>query len=145
MIAVFVVSDVMIGVVVCDFVICVVVFPDVVTGIVVVSGVVVVVAAIVTGVVVIFVVVTGVVVCDIVNRLGISDAVISVVVAVDLQVRGHASDPSINVTDHIMPKQSHIQHSRMADTLLYDIPRHDAPCSRLSVEFFVLKYRPHTP
>jgi len=97
-------------------------------------------------VVVIFVVVTGVVVCDIVNRLVISDVVISVVVvAVDLQVRGHASDPSINVTDHIMPKQSHIQHSRTADTLLYDITRYDAPCPRLSVEIFVLKYRPHTP
>jgi len=64
--------------------------------------------------------VTGVVVCDIVNRLVISDVVTGVVVvAVVLQVRGdYASDPSINVTDHIMPKQSHIQHSRTTDTLL---------------------------
>ena len=71
---------------------------------------------------------TSVVVYDIVNRLVISDVVIRVVVvAVDLQIRGHASDSSINVTDNIMLKQSHIQHSRTADTLLYDIPRHVAP------------------
>jgi len=54
------------------------------------------------------------------------------------KLRGHASDSSINVIDNIMLKQSHIQHSRTADTLLYDIPGHVAPCPRLSVEFFMM-------